>query len=165
MWEGEIPSDLKHGDAVYLDFGWSGRVDDCQVSKVAFTASQVWVDVIVFIGTASEVRLHNINAAYVFPKQESNNQFLRRPVLLQGIKWTGDNQHEIEAFAGDAVMFHNSIGSAASGANHPQMYSKLVVLTKEGEMECNAGDFLMKGIAGEFYPVKPEIHREIYRKI
>lgn len=163
IWEGEIPSDLKHGDEVYLDFGYSGRIDDCIISKVAFTASQVWVDVIVK-SNVMEVRLHNINAAYVFPRFESD-QFLRRPLLLSGKRWNGDNQEEITAFAGDAAMFHNSIGSAASGANHPQVYSKLIVLTAEGEMECNVGDYLMKGVAGEFYPVKPEIFREIYRKV
>lgn len=73
MWNGEIPFRLQHGDSVYLDFGVSGRIYNARICKIAFTASQVFVDVIVSIthegeDGINEVRLHNINTAFVFKK-------------------------------------------------------------------------------------------------
>ena len=36
------------------------------------------------------------------------------------------------------------------------------VLTKEGRMHANANDMLIRGVAGEFYPCKPDIFAATY---
>lgn len=64
-----IPSEHQYGDPVYLDFGSSGRVDNCKITKIAFSGSQTWYDVEVAIhhedGGKNTLRLHNINGAFV----------------------------------------------------------------------------------------------------
>jgi hypothetical protein len=39
------------------------------------------------------------------------------------------------------------------------------ISTLEGKMRCNLGDWIIKGIKGEFYPCKPDIFNETYEKI
>jgi hypothetical protein len=37
-----------------------------------------------------------------------------------------------------------------------------VILTLEGEMIARVGDWIIKGVQGEFYPCKPEIFEMTY---
>ena len=73
MWEGELPSEFKHGDKVFIDFYTSGKVTNGIVLKVAFTGSQVFLDIEIEIdykdGSYNHVRLHNVNSAFVFPSE------------------------------------------------------------------------------------------------
>jgi len=38
----------------------------------------------------------------------------------------------------------------------------LVIKTLEGEMVASAGDWIIKGVKGEFYPCKPDVFRITY---
>lgn len=38
------------------------------------------------------------------------------------------------------------------------------IKTLEGTMRCNHGDYILKGIHGEFYPCKPDIFEESYEE-
>ncbi len=38
----------------------------------------------------------------------------------------------------------------------------LVILTLEGEMQASPGDWIIKGVKGEFYPCKPDIFAATY---
>lgn len=40
--------------------------------------------------------------------------------------------------------------------------SCILINTLEGEMTANVGDYIVKGVNGEFYPVKPEIFEKTY---
>lgn len=37
---------------------------------------------------------------------------------------------------------------------------KLIIDTLEGQMQASVGDYVIKGISGEFYPCKPDIFEE-----
>lgn len=41
----------------------------------------------------------------------------------------------------------------------------LVIKTLEGEMRADYGDWIIKGVKGEFYPCKPDIFEETYETI
>ena len=41
----------------------------------------------------------------------------------------------------------------------------LSVDTLEGTMRCDVGDWLIRGIAGEFYPCKPDIFHASYEEV
>ena len=43
--------------------------------------------------------------------------------------------------------------------------SKLFISTLEGTMEANVGDYVIRGVMGEFYPCKPDIFEMTYEKI
>ena len=40
-----------------------------------------------------------------------------------------------------------------------------VVRTLEGDMKASVGDYIVTGIKGEKYPVKPDIFHELYEKV
>lgn len=41
---------------------------------------------------------------------------------------------------------------------------KVIIHTLEGDMEASIGDYIIKGINGEFYPCKPDIFKKTYCK-
>jgi hypothetical protein len=41
----------------------------------------------------------------------------------------------------------------------------LPIQTLEGEMRASFGDYIIKGLAGEFYPCKPDIFKQKYEPI
>ena len=41
----------------------------------------------------------------------------------------------------------------------------LVLGTLEGEMSAQPGDWIIKGVQGEFYPVKPDIFDATYERL
>lgn len=41
----------------------------------------------------------------------------------------------------------------------------LIIETLEGEMKANIGDYIIKGVNGEFYPCKPDIFEKTYEKV
>ena len=41
----------------------------------------------------------------------------------------------------------------------------LIIKTLEGNMKASIGDFIIKGVQGEFYPCKPDIFEKTYEKV
>lgn len=77
------------------------------------------------------------------------NLYRKKPVVIEAIQWTGDNIDEVKEFAGNDVY----IGSDQE---------VLLIFTLEGVMNVDVNDYIIKGIAGEFYPCKPGIFDETY---
>lgn len=81
--------------------------------------------------------------------------FVKKPVEICAVQWTGYNFDEIANFVGrDEVCF---IG------NHKD--SKLLISTLEGVSRATVGDWIIRGIKGEFYPCKPDIFEETYEEV
>jgi hypothetical protein len=77
----------------------------------------------------------------------SVNKYVKKPIEVEAIQLSKDNQEEVHNFAGKSLTF-NKYGA--------------VVHTLEGEMSCEFGDYIIKGVKGEFYPCKKEIFEETY---
>ncbi len=43
--------------------------------------------------------------------------------------------------------------------------SQLVIHTLEGDMRAQLGDYIIKGVQGEFYPCKPDIFEQTYEEV
>lgn len=43
--------------------------------------------------------------------------------------------------------------------------SSLKIKTLEGDMVVSNGDYIIKGVQGEFYPCKPNIFKQTYKKV
>jgi len=41
----------------------------------------------------------------------------------------------------------------------------LIINTLEGDMKASIGDFIIKGVNGEFYPCKPDIFEKTYELV
>lgn len=77
-------------------------------------------------------------------------KYCKKPVEIEAIQWNGTNESEIKTFVGDAAKF------AATS---------LTIETLEGTMTAQIGDFIIRGVDGEFYPCKPDIFERTYDKV
>ena len=49
--------------------------------------------------------------------------------------------------------------------NYFEPEPKLLIETLEGTMSASEGDYIIKGISGEFYPCKPDIFHKTYEEV
>ena len=77
-------------------------------------------------------------------------KYRKKPVTIEAIQWTGTNLSEIDNFMGATVENKGKT---------------LVIHTLEGDMEASIGDYIIKGVNGEFYPCKPDIFAETYEGV
>ena len=79
--------------------------------------------------------------------------FRKKPVTITAIDWTGDNFDAIKKFAGDNVSLENG---------------ELVIKTLEDGVDgkvkhvASIGDFIIRGVEGEYYFCKPSIFKQTY---
>jgi len=85
-------------------------------------------------------------------------RYTKKPVTIDAIQWTGINKEEIKDFCGEACVFTNI------KINKVKVKEVLYIGTLEGIMEASIGDYIIKGIKGEFYPCKPDIFELTYTK-
>lgn len=78
-------------------------------------------------------------------------KFRKKPVIIEAIQFTGDNVSDCLEFAG------LNIETTTEKA--------LIISTLEGRMICSIGDYIIKGVKGEFYPCKPDIFEQTYEKV
>jgi len=84
-------------------------------------------------------------------------KYMKRPVTIEAIQWTGDNIKEVYDFAGASI----TIPYKDRNVNE----SKIVLHTLEGPINASVGDFIIKGIKGEFYPCRADIFEMSYEEI
>lgn len=76
------------------------------------------------------------------------NQFVKKPVVVTAIMYEGDISKLPSEFA--AAVTPARLGNSC------------YINTLEGTMEVAVGDWIIKGIEGEFYPCKPSIFAKTY---
>lgn len=77
-------------------------------------------------------------------------KYRKKPVEVNAIQWNGNNALEILSFCNEAYIDVDNY--------------TLKIKTLEGVMVANRGDYVIKGIQGEFYPCKPGIFEMTYEK-
>ena len=83
--------------------------------------------------------------------------YMKKQVVIQALKWTGENVRELEEFTKDTddeIWYRDNDDTG-----------ELYINTLEGEMKANCGDYIIKGVKGEFYPCKPDIFEMSYNDI
>lgn len=79
-------------------------------------------------------------------------KYRKKPVVIEAIQWTGLNTGDVNTFAGKDIE--------TIRPNEP-----FIIQTLEGEHKASVGDFIIKGIKGEFYPCKPDIFEATYEPV
>ena len=78
-------------------------------------------------------------------------KYRKKPVVIEAVQFTGNNVDEILEFAKDSF-------------NNPST-SEIVIPTLEGNMMVSIGDYVIKGVNGEFYPCKSDIFDKTYEEV
>lgn len=79
--------------------------------------------------------------------------YRKKPVVIQAVQWTGENNIEILNFCSRCYI-------TSSGKT-----KDLVISTIEGDMSALVGDYIIRGVKGEFYPCKEEIFDMTYEDV
>lgn len=85
-------------------------------------------------------------------------KYVKKPVVIDALRWTGKNLEEVEQFAG-MNLYLNTVGEIRIGTIEAQTAEHLTV---RGVMTARIGDWIIRGIAGEFYPCKSDIFDASY---
>ena len=78
-------------------------------------------------------------------------KFRKKPVVIEAVQWDGSNVDEV-------LGFILTTGSAYRKLDNNQ----IAIETLEGTMAASKGDWIIKGVKGEFYPCKPDIFEVTY---
>jgi len=96
-------------------------------------------------------------------------KFRKKPVIIDAIKFTGEksNVKEILEFMGQKVDTSCCDLASQRFDEYCDEIKKngIVIHTLEGDMTANLGDYIIKGVNGEFYPCKPDIFEKTYDKV
>ena len=86
----------------------------------------------------------------------SVKRFRKRPVVVEAIQYhPHENCHEVAAF----------MGELPDGRCDETTEPGWAIQTLEGVMFADPGDWIIRGVQGEFYPVKPDIFAATYEAV
>jgi len=88
--------------------------------------------------------------------QTSATRWRKKPVVVEARQLTTDNAAELWLWAG------TSVGSNGIRDVTVNVDDGLTIDTLEGRMRADFGDWIVKGVKGEFYPCKPDIFEATY---
>ena len=92
-------------------------------------------------------------------------RYRKKPIEIEAVQFTGDNDDEIANFL-KGQRADVGLRATLSDEGKVLSYEKYIILkTLEGEMKAIEGDYIIKGIKGEFYPCKPDIFDETYEEV
>lgn len=77
-------------------------------------------------------------------------KYRKKPVVVEAIKYNGKNMDEVQLKLGIPELQQEFTSD------------NIIIPTLEGDMTAKPGDFIIKGINGEFYPCKPDIFEATY---
>lgn len=93
-------------------------------------------------------------------------RYRKKPVEIEAEQWPDDGDTSYDALCQRAKI-HRWIkdnGGKTQVVNHMgDIYSAIITL--EGEMRISSGDFVIRGVQGEFYPCKPDIFEATYEPV
>jgi len=78
-------------------------------------------------------------------------KYRKKPVEIEAVEFSGQNFDDVIAFTNGQAQY-----------DPEEINPGLLIHTLEGVMRVNAGDFVIKGVQGEFYPCKPDIFEQTY---
>jgi len=82
--------------------------------------------------------------------------YRKKPVEIEAIQWVSDNIEQLYKMLGDNLI---------TDIDEDEDEVKHFINTLEGKMELSWGDYVIKGVKGEFYPCKPDIFELTYEMV
>ena len=79
-------------------------------------------------------------------------KYRKKPVVVEAVQYDGN-------FRCLDIFSINDVGNFKLGKEY------LLIPTLEGDIKCSKGDYVIKGIQGEYYPCKPDIFEQTYELV
>ena len=81
-------------------------------------------------------------------------QFRKKPVVIEAMRLERPYEPVIEWCGGGTIRVHDG-----------RRLVSLLIPTLEGAMRADLGDWIIRGVQGEFYPCKPDIFEATYEAV
>jgi hypothetical protein len=81
-------------------------------------------------------------------------KYRKKPVVIEAEQFTEENKENVFKLLGDTQAYEEM-----------SIKGQLIIFTLEGNMAASPGDYIIKGVKGEFYPCKPDIFEATYDKV
>jgi len=88
-----------------------------------------------------------------------NKKYRKLPVVIEAVKLERGYAEMAVSFVGNENIDHYNLGEFGEDTCY------MDIKTLEGVMMAEEGDYIIKGISGEFYPCKPDIFAKTYEEI
>lgn len=85
-------------------------------------------------------------------------KYRKKPVVIEAFHLPAEGDWEVDPFLEWAE--EHGLHNYTSGRDE-----SIIIETLEGSMQADPGDWIIKGVAGEFYPCKPEIFEQTYEAV
>ena len=77
-------------------------------------------------------------------------KYRRKQIVNEAVQFNGNNESEIIEFTKLIAL------------TRPKCLKSIRLPTSKGDMIANIGDWIVKGVNGEFYPIKDNIFKKLY---
>ena len=86
-------------------------------------------------------------------------KYRKRPVVIEAMRLDGSTVRVAEWMTENGCAFRTN--------THPtdSTLDEVIIPTLEGEMRADPGDYIIRGVQGEFYPCKPDIFEATYEAV
>lgn len=91
-------------------------------------------------------------------RKSKRMKYRKKPVIIEAIQFEDNSDRIIE--------IHEFMGGDTIRVNYEDKNNPyLKIETLEGIMKASVGDYIIKGVNGEFYPCKPDIFEKTYERV
>lgn len=88
-------------------------------------------------------------------------KYRKKPIVIEAMQFTDEAKEQVLRWTSD-----NATKGRSSWAAHDVNDAPIIKIeTLEGVMAANIGDWIIKGVKGEFYPCKPDIFEATYDSV
>lgn len=81
-------------------------------------------------------------------------KFRKKPIVIEAIQWNATNE-----------SWNSILGMGCPAMPGIMGTNTFLIPTLEGDMTASKGDYIIKGISGEFYPCKQDIFEATYDRV
>lgn len=86
-------------------------------------------------------------------------KYRKKPVVIEAVRFDGSSiSADMISLWSDKKVWQNTSGFG-------EFLGSLSINTLEGVMTASKGDYIIRGVKGEYYPCKPDIFEATYEKV
>lgn len=85
-------------------------------------------------------------------------KYRKKPVVIEAVQFKDDSADTVIALQG---FMQSDVRVSYADPDNPV----IKIETLEGVMDASVGDFIIKGVNGEFYPCKPDIFEKTHEAV
>ncbi len=94
------------------------------------------------------------------------SRYRKKPVVIEAVQLRWSTWSEMCDHLGDIIGPHNescrTVDECNDDCGETAPFMELTIPTLEGDHLARHGDWIIKGVEGEFYPCRPDIFEKTY---